>query len=176
MRSWIPVPGTTSGRLALAALELFGAHGYAAVPVDRIAARAEVTTGSLYHHFGHKAGLYLLVRTDVEQRVIDRVEGAAAVRDIRSIADLAPVLSVGFDYLVRAGFARLLGEPPPAEPGPPPRPDPVEQLIDRLLPSADAPVGALIAAAWRVALWNAANDPRTASTPRAALDRLLTGR
>ncbi len=62
MRSWIPVPETTTGRLVYAALELFGAHGYAPVGVSTIASHAGVTTGSLYHHFGSKEGLYRLAR------------------------------------------------------------------------------------------------------------------
>ena len=122
MRSWVPVPGTTTGRLVEAALELFGAQGFGPVAVTSIAERAGVTTGSLYHHFGSKAGLYRLVRADVERRVTDRLEGAAATRSVRRIADVAPILIIGFDYLVTSGYARLLAEPSPEvaeEPAPP---------------------------------------------------------
>ena len=90
------------------ALAAFGARGYDAVGVTELAASAGVTIGSLYHHFGSKAGLYDLVRTDVERRVLDRMEGAAAVRDAHEPAGLAVVLLVGYDYLVGSGFARLL--------------------------------------------------------------------
>ena len=97
------------------ALAAFGARGYDAVGVTELAASAGVTIGSLYHHFGSKAGLYDLVRTDVERRVLDRMEGAAAVRDAHEPAGLAVVLLVGYDYLVGSGFARLLAEPRPDE-------------------------------------------------------------
>jgi AcrR family transcriptional regulator len=174
MRSWIPVPETTTGRLVSAALELFGAYGYAPVGVATIASHAGVTTGSLYHHFNSKEGLYHLVRTDVEQRVVDRLEGAAATTTVTGVSELAPVLLVGFDYLVRSGFLRLLGEPSPETPDGTPRPDPVEQLIDRLLGGQQNPMPALVAAAWRTALCHASRGPDAARDARTALTRLLT--
>ena len=48
------------------------------VTVGELAAAADVTTGALYHHFGSKLGLYAFVRADVEQRLLDRMEGAIA--------------------------------------------------------------------------------------------------
>ena len=175
MRSWIPVPGTTTGRLVDAALELFGSQGFAPVGVGAIAERAGVTTGSLYHHFGSKAGLYRLVRTDVEHRVLDRLEGAAAARPGQTVADLAPVLVVGFDYLVRSGYSRLLGEPWPEPSDPVDQPDEIERLLGRLLAADGPPMGALIAAAWRAALLSASDGPDAALGARSALVRLLSG-
>ncbi len=175
MRSWIPVPETTTGRLVLAALELFGAHGYAPVGVADLASHAGVSTGSLYHHFGSKEGLYHLVRTDVEQRVVDRLEGAAATTTVSTVQELAPVLLVGFDYLVGSGFLRLLGEPPPASPDGTPRPDPVGEFVDRLLGGRQAPMPALVVAVWRAALWHASDGPEAAVGARVALAQLLTG-
>lgn len=175
MRSWVLVPETTTGRLVYAALELFRVHGYRPVGVASIASRAGVTTGSLYHHFGSKEGLYHLVRTDVEQRVIDRLEGAAATMVVGTVSELSPVLLVGFDYLVSSGFLRLLGEPSPESPDGTPRLDPVEELIDRLLGSQQTPMPALVAAAWRTALWHASHGPDDAHDARAALAHLLAG-
>lgn len=178
MASFIPVPGTTTGRLVAAALALFGERGYAEVGVGEIAERAGVTTGSIYHHFGSKAGLYGLVRDDVERRVVDRLEGAAAARPVRSVADLAAVLLPGFDYLVRSGYARMLGEPAPesaadADDGAPV--DPIEALITALAPDGGAALGALVAAAWRAALGHAGRGADEARDARAALTRLLVG-
>lgn len=169
------MPGTTTGRLVAAALELFGAHGFAPVAVTTIAERAGVTTGSLYHHFGSKAALYQLVRADVEQRVLDRVEGAAAARSVRTIADLAPALLVGFDYLVRSGYERLLGEPAPEPSDGIRRQDAIERLVGQLLPGSGAPLDALVAAAWRAALEHASDGANSAADARAALEILLTG-
>lgn len=172
MQSWIPVPGTTTGRLVEAALEQFGAQGFDAVAVNSLAAQAGVTTGSLYHHFGSKAGLYRLVRADVERRVLDRFDGAASARPVGSIADLAPVVLVGFDYLVKAGYARLLGEPV-AVAGQEAPEDALEQAFDQLLTDEDPSVGFLIAAAWRSALWQA-GDSAKAQSVRTGLVRLLS--
>jgi AcrR family transcriptional regulator len=41
--------------------ELFARHGYADVGIDEIARRAGATSGSVYHHFGSKAGLFRAV-------------------------------------------------------------------------------------------------------------------
>jgi len=173
MQSWLPVPGTTTGRLVAAALEQFGASGFATVSVAAIAAQAGVTTGALYHHFGSKTGLWKLVRGDVEQRVLDRIEGAAAVARRQEVADLAPALLVGYDYLVRAGLTRLLAEPANPDSGEDaPADDRIAATVDRLLDGTGAPVGELVSAAWRAALVAAAHD---APAARRALERLLTG-
>jgi len=171
VRAWLPVPGTTTGRLVEAALELFGVQGYAAVPVTAIAARAGVTTGPLYHHFKDKAGLYTVVRTDVEQRVLDRIEAAASLRPVHSTGDLTPVLLTGYDYLVTARLTRLLAEDPPTNTG---TPDVVEQTIDQIL-HATPPLGFLVAAAWRAALWRAGNGPDAALQARNSFAHLLAG-
>jgi AcrR family transcriptional regulator len=173
MRSWIPVPGTTTGRLVVAALDLFGAQGFSEVSVASIAERAGVTTGSLYHHFGSKAGLYELVRADVEQRVVGRLEGAAARRPVQNVAELGPVLLVGFDYLVSSGFTRLLAESSPEQSDSPGRPDQVERFVAELVDGDGTPMAALIAAVWRAALRQASGGPDRAAGARAALERLL---
>ena len=156
MRSWVPVPGSTKALLVQEALAAFGARGYDAVGVTELAASAGVTIGSLYHHFGSKAGLYDLVRTDVERRVLDRMEGAAAVRDAHEPAGLAVVLLVGYDYLVGSGFARLLAEPRPDEVGGADAigvpSDPIAVFLADAADADDAPIGSLLLAAWRQAL------------------------
>lgn len=62
-------------RLALltAAREMFGESGYAATSLDDVAARAGVTKGALYHHFGGKADLFQEVYEQVMREVSDRV-------------------------------------------------------------------------------------------------------
>lgn len=153
------------------ALELFGASGYDAVSVSAIAARAGVTTGPLYHHFGDKAGLYRLVRSDVERRVVDRFETAATLLPVRQVADLTPVLLAGFDYLVTSRLTHLLAEPPPRTTDP--VVDPVEHQVDHLLPGP-APLGYLVAALWRAALLRVSTRPDAADQARRDLTSLLT--
>jgi AcrR family transcriptional regulator len=160
---WIPSTASAKGRLVLAALEAFGRDGYDAVHVGRLATAAQTTTGPLYHHFGSKLGLYSFVREDVERRVVDRMEGAlAAGLQLESDA-VSAALRVAFDYAVRAGFARMLAEPHPER-----RDDPVAAV---LCDAAGAPLGALLAAAWRAAL-GAVADGADPDAARAALARL----
>jgi AcrR family transcriptional regulator len=167
MREWIPVPGSAKARLALTALERFGASGYEAVNVAELAAAAGVTTGSLYHHFGSKAGLYQVVREEAERRVLDRLEGAAAARagEGRSAVTRTALL-VGFDYVVGRGLARLLAERHPG-----PAADPVEAFLARAAGREPTPIGRLLAAAWREAL-AAVADGEEPGRARAALAAL----
>jgi AcrR family transcriptional regulator len=62
-------------RLALlsAARELFGLNGYAATSIEEVAARAGVTKGAVYHHFGGKATLFQEVYAQVMREVSDQV-------------------------------------------------------------------------------------------------------
>jgi AcrR family transcriptional regulator len=160
MREWVPVSSSARGRLATEALAAFGEHGYEGVAVGALARAAGVTTGSLYHHFGSKLGLYAVVRQEVERRVLDRMEGAvAAVAGSEASAAQAGLL-VGFDYVTGHQFARLLAEPDPGGGR-----DPIEELLVRL--DGD-PRGRLLAAAWRAAL-AAATSGTARSRCRSAL-------
>jgi AcrR family transcriptional regulator len=148
VREWIPVSASAKGRLALRALEDFGRQGFEQVNVAELAAAAGVTTGSLYHHFGSKIGLYGFVRAEAEQRLLDRMEGAAAVRGDRGPTDsVRDALLVGFDFAVSQGFLRLLGEPHPARDV-----DSVAELFAEISDGGATPIGMMLAAAWRAAL------------------------
>jgi AcrR family transcriptional regulator len=148
VREWIPVSTSAKGRLALRALEDFGRRGFDGVNVADLAAAAGVTTGSLYHHFGSKIGLYGFVRAEAEQRLLDRMEGAAAARgDDGSTGAVHSALLVGFDFAVSRGFLRLLGEPHPARDV-----DPVSDLLAEISDGGRTPIGRMLAAAWRAAL------------------------
>ncbi|WP_037067864.1 TetR/AcrR family transcriptional regulator [Pseudonocardia acaciae] len=166
MREWVPVPGSTRGDLALAAVREFAALGYAGVAVTDLATAAGVTTGALYHHFGSKKGLYRVVRDDVERRVLDRMEGAAQARaEDGPAAAVRAALLVGFDWASGQGMARLLAEPHPgrrADPGA----DPVAELLAGISGGGVA-LAAVLVSAWRAALWlttegTPANDARQA--------------
>nr|WP_281352418.1 helix-turn-helix domain-containing protein [Phytoactinopolyspora alkaliphila] len=121
-----------------AAMHHFERAGFEGCGVTELAAKAGVTTGALYHHFGSKLGLYVAVRGDLEKRVVDRMEGAAqgaaaAGADGSPSANRSPpaheppahhtwtvgeravvraALLVAFDAAVRFNACRLLGEPP----------------------------------------------------------------
>ncbi|WP_129666300.1 TetR/AcrR family transcriptional regulator [Phytoactinopolyspora endophytica] len=170
MPEWIPVPGSAKARLIEAALYHFERAGFEACNVTELAAKAGVTTGSLYHHFGSKLGLYTVVRDDMEKRITDRMEGAAAaVTDSGgpSRSAVRAALLVAFDAAVRFDACRLLGGPPMVD-----APDPIEDTIRSLIP-ADLRVAALVlAAAWRAALLSVA-DGAPAESARVALEYTL---
>jgi AcrR family transcriptional regulator len=140
------VSTSPKGRLALVAVREFGSRPFDDVTVAELAAEAGVTTGTLYHHFDSKLGLYLFVRRDVERRLLDRLEGAAGAASGRSEAFKVALL-VGFDFAVRSDFQRLLGEPPAGA-----EDDPlVDFLADQVTPPS-RPLGLIVGAAWRAAL------------------------
>lgn len=169
MRNWVPVSTSAKGRLALRALEEFGRRGYADVGVAELAELAGVTTGSLYHHFGSKLGLYAVARAEAERRLLDRMEGAVAAREADGrAAALRGALLVGFDFVVAQGLARMLGEPHPDRD---PLADPVAGVAAELLDGGRTPLGRMIAAAWREAL-AAMVDGVSAEQARAGLAAL----
>jgi len=59
--------------LLSAARELFGESGYAATSMEEVAARAGVTKGAVYHHFGGKSNLFQAVYEQVMSEVSDQV-------------------------------------------------------------------------------------------------------
>ena len=63
----------TRAALLDAARELFGSVGFADTSLDVVVARAHVTKGALYHHFGSKEGLFAAVYEQVQREVSDRV-------------------------------------------------------------------------------------------------------
>ncbi|NDL56813.1 TetR/AcrR family transcriptional regulator [Phytoactinopolyspora mesophila] len=167
MREWIPVPGSAKARLVESALHHFERFGFETASVGELAAKAGVTTGSLYHHFGSKLGLYLTVRDDVERRIGDRMEGAAESAGGTGRPAVRAALTVAFDAAVRFDVCRLVGEPPVAE-----RPDRVELTVRGLLPDRAGPTALVLAAAWRTALLSVA-DGATSTSAREALEFVL---
>ena len=168
MREWIPISTSPKGRLALAAVKQFGERPFDDVRVGELAAAANVTTGALYHHFGSKLGLYDFVRDDVERRLLDRMEGAiAASAHLDRSAAVMASLVIGFDFAVREGFLRILGDPPAGTEH--------DRLAD-LLSASTAPgspvLGRVLAAAWRAALVAVAegSDPQQARAVLLALE------
>jgi AcrR family transcriptional regulator len=71
----------TRRRLVDIATELFGTLGYEATSTEAVLAAADVSRGSLYHHFNGKEALFEAVLEAVEARIgnatIDAASGAA---------------------------------------------------------------------------------------------------
>ena len=70
-------PDTRRRILAAAAAE-FGAHGFAATTVDRIARRARVNKAMIYYHFPNKRALYTAILRDVFSPITARARAAIA--------------------------------------------------------------------------------------------------
>lgn len=167
MREWIPIPGSAKARLIEAAIHQFELAGYEAVNVVDLAGKASVTTGALYHHFDSKLGLYLTVRDDLEKRIVERMEGAAAATGNRGRPAVHAALLVAFDAAVRFNVCRILGEQPPIE-----RDDPVATALRPLLTRHKAPAAEILAATWRAALLTVATGV-TSAAARASLVYVL---
>ncbi len=60
------------------ATRLFGEKGYAATPIDEIAAACGVTIRPIYHYFGGKQGLFEAVNERMEERIVSDLEHEAA--------------------------------------------------------------------------------------------------
>jgi len=68
--------------LLAAARDVFAESGFADANIADVVARAGASVGSLYHHFGGKADLYLALFEDYQTRQEERA--AAAVREERT--------------------------------------------------------------------------------------------
>lgn len=67
----------TAARVLETARALFTEHGYAGVGLEGLAARAGVTRGAVYHHFGSKLGLFEAVVAAAQRSVADAIERSA---------------------------------------------------------------------------------------------------
>lgn len=75
--------------IAHAALELVALHGYRALTVADVAARAGVATGSVYRHFPSKGELFAEVFRRASQREVDATYTAAIACDGDASAQVA---------------------------------------------------------------------------------------
>jgi AcrR family transcriptional regulator len=68
----------TRQRILAAAREEFGAHGFDATTVDRIARRARVNKAMIYYHFANKRALYSCIIRDLFRPISESLRFAAA--------------------------------------------------------------------------------------------------
>ncbi len=80
--------GTRAALLA-AAREVFSASGFAESSIADVVAGAGASVGSLYHHFGGKAELYLALFEDYQAGQEERA--ATAVREARTAGERDPL-------------------------------------------------------------------------------------
>src|SRR3954449_9591668 len=119
----------TADALTRAAEELFSDRPATEVTVDEIAERAGVAVGSIYNHFGSKAGLHAAVvdrALDVDRAYMDR-----AYTDDRTPAEQIRAAAEQFlrFYLDHPDYFRMLAFP--AEPGRYPAARALSELLAR---------------------------------------------
>src|SRR5215203_4815555 len=68
----------TLKRIIAAACDEFGAHGFAAATVDRIARRARVNKAMIYYHFASKRALYTTIVRDRYTAITEKMQAVAA--------------------------------------------------------------------------------------------------
>jgi AcrR family transcriptional regulator len=79
----------TRQAILAAAREVFTAAGFSDANIADVVSRAGASVGSLYHHFGGKADLYLALFEDYEQRQEQRA--TAAVAQARAGGEASPM-------------------------------------------------------------------------------------
>jgi AcrR family transcriptional regulator len=65
-------------RLMTAALELFGTDGYPATSIERLCARANVSTRNFYEEFASREALLIALHDEITQQAFDAVTAAVA--------------------------------------------------------------------------------------------------
>ncbi|MBS4201692.1 helix-turn-helix transcriptional regulator [Bacillus sp. FJAT-49732] len=143
MKEWIPIPGSNKEKIIKAAIEEFSLKGYQEVNIAELANKADMTTGAIYHHFGSKAKLYEIIRMDMEQRMVDRMEGAASLFDQEGKA-LEAALITGLNFSVKMNLCKLLSEEKPYS-----NVDKIEEFITNMLKSENLPLEIILISSWR---------------------------
>jgi AcrR family transcriptional regulator len=101
----------TRAALLAAAARVFAAAGYADANVDEIVAHAGTSVGTLYHHFGSKAELYVELYLDYQSRQQHRSARAFRAAAASSQADSMALFLAGTRaYLEGAWTDRHIGK------------------------------------------------------------------
>lgn len=154
-KEWMPIVGTKKDTLIQVALEEFSDKGFEGVNISELATKADMTTGAVYHHFGSKLTLYTVVRREMEQRIIDRMEGAAALFTKTEEAMKAALLS-GLVFSAKQNMCRLMGEEQPLG-----MEDPIKDFLAELNIQGELPIEIVSLSVWRSILMQMADGQLT---------------
>ncbi|MDQ1697978.1 MAG: hypothetical protein QOJ03_3331 [Frankiaceae bacterium] len=80
---------------------MFADSGFAQANIADVVARAGASVGSLYHHFGGKADLYLALFEDYQSRQEDRAATAVREARARGVVDPAALFLAGASAYLR---------------------------------------------------------------------------
>ncbi|WYP27199.1 TetR/AcrR family transcriptional regulator [Alkalihalobacillus sp. FSL W8-0930] len=106
MKEYIPLPGSTKEKILSSALETFTKQRFEDTNIHEIAKNANVTTGAIYHHFGSKSKLLDIIKREVEQRIVDRMEGVIELFDT-PFEKIEAALKTGLDFVIKKDMANL---------------------------------------------------------------------
>lgn len=165
VQDWVPVPGSARARILTAGMTIFERDGFDAAGVIDIATTAGVTTGSLYHHFESKLGLFQVIRREMERRIRDRMEGAfeAAYETAGSgRACVNAAMLVGFDAAIKLRAVRILSDEPNGL-----EENTLAEALAELFAPAPEQAAAVMLGAWRTALRAAVHAAARGDTPAA---------
>lgn len=186
----------TRAALVQAARELFAQKGYAGTGTEEIVARARVTRGALYHHFGDKAGLFRAVMATVAAELAERLVSQELSHQPDDASGAWGQLREGvqefLDACIGSDFQRIVLIDGPAVLGPGAWSDLVEQHGMGLLrtwlqraiddheidPLPVEPLARLLAALFGDAsmyIGQAADPARARRETGATIDRILSG-
>jgi AcrR family transcriptional regulator len=186
----------TRAALLGAARQLFAEKGYAGTGTEEIVARARVTRGALYHHFGDKAGLFravmAAVAAELAQRLITGQLSRAAVGKAGAWDQLREGVQAFLDACTGSDFQRIVLIDGPAVLGPGAWSDLVEQhglgllrtwlqraiddhQIDPLPPGPLARLVAALIAEASLYIGQAAHPVLARAEVGTIVDRILTG-
>lgn len=100
----------TAASILTAATKEFAAYGFGGGRVDRIAERAGVNKRMIYHHYGHKRGLYLAVL----EQAYSRERSAEQTLELEALAPreaMKRLIEYTFDSFVKdRSFIKLLND------------------------------------------------------------------
>jgi AcrR family transcriptional regulator len=104
----------TRRRLAQAAQRLFAERGFDRTTVDEIAAAADVSRRTFFHHFASKEDVVLARYEDFDRELLDVVRAAAPDEPVLAVAERAVVAAAGQFDLEEARLIERLQRDEPA--------------------------------------------------------------
>jgi AcrR family transcriptional regulator len=100
-------PEATRAALVASARALFAERGYAAVGTEEIVARAGVTRGALYHHFGDKKDLMRAVLHDLARELAE-VSATAALKETDQWRQILAAVDAFLDACTDPAVQRIM--------------------------------------------------------------------
>jgi AcrR family transcriptional regulator len=100
-------PEATRAALVASARALFAERGYAAVGTEEIVARAGVTRGALYHHFGDKKDLMRAVLHELSRELAE-ASATAALKETDQWRQILAAVDAFLDACVDPAIQRIM--------------------------------------------------------------------